>query len=129
VQSLLIGTHTSDEEPNYVQVASVQLPSESEEQPSGKSSKGRKKKGTGLILNRVRCTGTAAARVKITQKIPHEGEVNRARYQPSNPNMIATKTRSGDVLVFDRKRHASFPVDRDEKCSPLLRLTGHDKEG
>jgi len=107
VQSLLIGTHTSDEEPNYVQVASVQLPSESEEQPSG----------------------TAAARVKITQKIPHEGEVNRARYQPSNPNMIATKTRLGDVLVFDRKRHASFPVDRDEKCSPLLRLTGHDKEG
>ncbi|KAI8582186.1 hypothetical protein K450DRAFT_229448 [Umbelopsis ramanniana AG] len=107
VQSLLVGTHTNDEEPNYLQVASVQLPTDSEAQSAN---------GGG-------------AHVRITQKIPHEGEVNRARYQPTNPNIIATKTRTGDVLVFDRKRHASFPKDRDEKCNPLLRLSGHDKEG
>jgi histone-binding protein RBBP4 len=71
----------------------------------------------------------SGALVQISQKIPHEGEVNRARYQPSNPDIIATKTRTGDVLVFDRKRHANFPKDRDEKCNPLLRLSGHDKEG
>jgi hypothetical protein len=83
----------------------------------------------GISLTRVFLIGGGGAHVRITQKIPHEGEVNRARYQPINPNIIATKTRTGDVFVFDRKRHASFPKDRDEKCNPLLRLSGHDKEG
>ncbi|KAG2171374.1 hypothetical protein INT43_009035 [Umbelopsis isabellina] len=106
VQSMLLGTHTSDEEPNYIKVASVQLPTESEPPESA-----------------------GAARVRITQKIPHDGEVNRARYQPIDPNVIATKTRTGDVLVFDRTKHADFPKDRNEPCSPMLRLTGHDKEG
>jgi histone-binding protein RBBP4 len=124
---MLLGTHTSDGEPNYIKVASVQLPTESEAPESA-----------GIVIMQLnvskklsetddRCIG--AARVRITQKIPHDGEVNRARYQPINPNVIATKTSTGDVLVFDRTKHADFPKDRNEKCSPMLRLTGHDKEG
>lgn len=68
------------------------------------------------------------AQIQITQKIIHEGEVNRARYQYENPNVIATKSRSGEVYVFDRTTHASFPKE-DEPFSPDLRLMGHSKEG
>lgn len=68
------------------------------------------------------------AHIQITQKIVHEGEVNRARYQPDNPNIIATKARSGEVFVFDRTTHESFPKE-NEKCNPAIRLLGHDKEG
>lgn len=34
-----------------------------------------------------------AARVQVTQRINHDGEVNRARYMPQNPDLIATKAR------------------------------------
>lgn len=68
------------------------------------------------------------AHVHITQKIVHEGEVNRARYQFENPNIIATKSRSGDVYVFDRTTHESFPKD-NEPFNPALKLKGHTKEG
>jgi hypothetical protein len=42
-----------------------------------------------------------SAKIEITQKINHEGEVNRARYNPKNPYLIATKSPSADVYVFD----------------------------
>lgn len=67
-------------------------------------------------------------RIKIEQKIVHEGEVNRARYQFENPNIIATKSRSGDVFVFDRTHYAPFPRVF-ERFNPTLKLAGHDKEG
>lgn len=31
-------------------------------------------------------------KIEIIQKINHDGEVNRARYMPQNPFIIATKT-------------------------------------
>lgn len=62
-------------------------------------------------------------RWNVVQRIGHEGEVHRARYQPSNPDIIATKTRDSDVLVFDRKQST------EEGCTPILRLKGHTKEG
>ena len=61
-------------------------------------------------------------------KIVHEGEVNRARYMPQNPNIIATKTPSPDVLVFDYTKHDSMPKP-GSSCTPQLRLKGHQKEG
>lgn len=66
--------------------------------------------------------------IKITQKIIHDGEVNRARYQIENPDMIATKSRTGDVYLFDRTKFDAMPNEND-KFNPTLRLTGHDKEG
>jgi histone-binding protein RBBP4 len=68
------------------------------------------------------------AQIHITQKIVHEGEVNRARYQYENPNIIASKSRSGDVYVFDRTTHESFPKE-NEPFNPALRLKGHTAEG
>ncbi|KAI7890641.1 WD-40 repeat-containing protein [Mucor mucedo] len=93
-QELLIGTHTNDEEDNYAQILEMDIPQQNSKQAEEKT------------------------RMHITQKMCHEGEVNKARYQPHQPNIFATKTRDGDVLVFDRAQ-----------TSPILRLKGHTMEG
>jgi len=53
--------------------------------------------------------GSVSGKIEIEIKINHEGEVNRARYMPQNPCVIATKTPSSDVLVFDYTKHPSKP--------------------
>jgi len=67
------------------------------------------------------------SRISVSQKIVHEGEVNRARYQPQNPDIIATMSVSGDVLIFDRTKHPNSPSSND--CKPDIRLKGHTAEG
>nr|XP_029132489.1 histone-binding protein RBBP7-like [Labrus bergylta] len=47
---------------------------------------------------------------------------------PQNPYIIATKTPSSDVLLFDYAKHPSKP-DPSGECTPDLRLRGHQKEG
>jgi len=64
----------------------------------------------------------------VVQQINHLGEVNRARYMPQNPFMIATKTVSAEVYVFDYTKHPSKPAT-DGECSPDLHLLGHKTEG
>eukprot|EP00826_Nyctotherus_ovalis_P018351 TRINITY_DN15490_c0_g1_i5.p1 TRINITY_DN15490_c0_g1~~TRINITY_DN15490_c0_g1_i5.p1 ORF type:complete len:298 (+),score=61.32 TRINITY_DN15490_c0_g1_i5:189-1082(+) len=53
-------------------------------------------------------------------EIPHQGEVNRARYMPQQYNVIATKTTTGEVHIFDYHKHSN---------KPELKLLGHDSEG
>ncbi|OXB65511.1 hypothetical protein ASZ78_008542 [Callipepla squamata] len=53
--------------------------------------------------------GSVTGKIETEIKINHEGEVNRARYMPQNPCIIATKTPSADVLVFDYTKHPSKP--------------------
>lgn len=68
------------------------------------------------------------ARIRAIQTINHTGEVNRARYMPQNPELIATKTVTGEVYVFDRTKHESkAPVNGE--CKPDIRLKGQTKEG
>ncbi|CAN7063951.1 unnamed protein product [Brassica oleracea var. botrytis] len=59
------------------------------------------------------------------RQINHEGEVNRARYMPQNPFVIATKTVNAEVYVFDYSKHPSKPP-LDGACNPDLRLRGGD---
>ncbi|KAL7319876.1 Histone acetyltransferase type B subunit 2 [Mucor circinelloides] len=99
-QELLIGTHTNDEEDNYAQYLDIDIPEKGLDTPEEQKTK-----------------------MYITQKICHEGEVNKARYQPHQPDIFATKTRDGDVLVFDRTK------SQTETCEPILRLKGHQMEG
>lgn len=100
--------------------------------------------------------GSVSGKIEIEIKINHEGEVNRARYMPQNPCIIATKTPTSDVLVFDYTKHPSKPgtwirhstdialspycaseiyafvllsTDVNGECRPDLRLRGHQKEG
>lgn len=69
----------------------------------------------------------AAGKIQVVQQINHEGEVNRARYMPQNSFLIATKTISAEVYVFDYSKHPSKPTDNN--CNPDLRLQGHKTEG
>lgn len=66
----------------------------------------------------------------IIQKILHPGEVNKARYQPQNPNVIATMCTDGRVLIWDKSKHPSIPApNRDNQPNPDIELIGHQKEG
>ncbi|KAJ3019126.1 Histone-binding protein rbbp4, partial [Thoreauomyces humboldtii] len=142
---LLIGTHTSGSEQNYLQIAQVQLPNGTEAPDRAKfdEERGGKKHSMSGLLGLARnhpdfaiALSTAEAgryggsdcKINVIQKINHDGEVNRARYMPSNPNLIATRTVMGPVYVFDRTRHTSAP-NPDGVCNPDIKLEGHTKEG
>jgi histone-binding protein RBBP4 len=47
---------------------------------------------------------------------------------PQNPDLIATKTRMGDVLIFDRTKHET-KAPEGQKCRPDIRLKGQKGEG
>ncbi|RMC06415.1 hypothetical protein DUI87_15849 [Hirundo rustica rustica] len=51
--------------------------------------------------------------MEIKTKINHEDEVNCAYYMLQNPCIIAAKTPSADVLVFDYTKHPSKPGGSD----------------
>ncbi|CAG8441478.1 8362_t:CDS:10 [Ambispora leptoticha] len=120
VQQLLIGTHTSGDDQNYLEIAHVQLPRDDINADPRKYDDDKGEIGG--------YGGNAETRVSVVQRIKHDGEVNRARYMPQNQDIIATKTVSGDVYIFDRTKHLLRPV-ATSICSPELRLKGHTKEG
>uniref|UniRef100_A0A4W5RST8 Retinoblastoma binding protein 4 n=1 Tax=Hucho hucho TaxID=62062 RepID=A0A4W5RST8_9TELE len=118
VHRLVLGTHTSDEQ-NHLVIASVQLPND-DAQFDASHYDSEKGEFGGF--------GSVSGKIEIEIKMNHEGEVNRARYMPQNPCIIATKTPTSDVLVFDYTKHPSKP-DPSGECTPDLRLRGHQKEG
>ncbi|CAH1400768.1 unnamed protein product [Nezara viridula] len=114
IHRLILGTHTSDEQ-NHLLIASVQLPNE-DAQFDASHYDNEKGEFGGF--------GSVSGKIEIEIKINHEGEVNRARYMPQNPCVIATKTPSSDVLVFDYTKHPSKP-DPTGDCHPDLRRCRH----
>jgi histone-binding protein RBBP4 len=121
---LLIGTQTSNEASNYLQIAHVQLPKpvtpdsvdyDEEREEIGGYGGGASKK-----------TPVMEVKFEIVQKIDHKGEVNKARYQPQNPNIIATMCTDGRVMIWDRTKHPSQPTGH---VNPQMELLGHEEEG
>ncbi|KAG7666373.1 MSI1 [[Candida] subhashii] len=51
---------------------------------------------------------TASTKVKVLQKINHLGDVNKVKYMPQNPNIIASANNLGDLVIYERTRHKSF---------------------
>ncbi|KAL0565852.1 Histone acetyltransferase type B subunit 2, partial [Marasmius crinis-equi] len=101
---LLLGTHTSGQARDYVQIATVSIPKRDASQQ--KLSRNDYDDERGELGGH---TIPPAPRIQVIQKINHEGEVNRARYMPQNPDLIATKAVSGEVFVFDRTKHPDDP--------------------
>ena len=66
------------------------------------------------------CDVAVTAKIEIHQRILHEGEVNRARYMPQNPFIVATKSPGVDVYVFDTAKHPSDP-GANKTFSPDIR--------
>lgn len=121
VEKLVLGTHTSDGEQNYLMIAEARIPNENAE-IDGTKYHDRETEDHGGYK-----TGQQG-KIEIIQRINHDGEVNRARYMPQNPFVIVTKTIHNDLLLFDTSRH-HFKPPADGKCTPQLRLKGHKKEG
>ncbi|KAF2260611.1 WD40 repeat-like protein [Lojkania enalia] len=117
---VILGTHTSGAAQNYLQFANVDIPdfrvpdlSELDEQRGEVGGHGNAKKPFSF---------------NIIQKINHPGEVNKARYQPQNPDIIASLCVDGRVLIFDRTKHPSNPKP-DGSIKFEMELVGHEKEG
>eukprot|EP00002_Diphylleia_rotans_P038977 TRINITY_DN8936_c0_g1_i1.p1 TRINITY_DN8936_c0_g1~~TRINITY_DN8936_c0_g1_i1.p1 ORF type:complete len:418 (-),score=98.49 TRINITY_DN8936_c0_g1_i1:340-1593(-) len=115
----VLGTHTSDNEQNYLIIADVKLPEEDTEVDGRKYDEQAGDFGG---------YGAGASKIDVFKRINHDGEVNRARYNPLDTKMIATKSPSSDVLVFDYTQQPNKPSS-DGACKPLFRLRGHKKEG
>ncbi|KIM32389.1 hypothetical protein M408DRAFT_326976 [Serendipita vermifera MAFF 305830] len=122
---LLLGTHTSNQASDFVQIASLQLPRRDGlpgEENIGKDQYDEEK---GEL---VAPAGARTSPFSITQRINHDGEVNCARYMPQNPDIIATKTTTGDVWIFDRTKHPNKP-DKEGVFKPDIVLNGQTQEG
>ncbi|KAK4685795.1 histone-binding protein RBBP4, partial [Tremellales sp. Uapishka_1] len=123
VHRMILGTHTSGQAPDQLMIAEVFLPKTGVDQTG---------KEVGDLYDEDRAElgshTKSPARIRVKQTINHDGEVNRARYMPQNPDLIATKTVRGDVYVFDRTKHESKAPAGGE-CKPDIRLRGQSKEG
>ncbi|KAI0652363.1 histone acetyltransferase type B subunit 2 [Trametes meyenii] len=125
VHRLLLGTHTSGQAQDYLQIATVHLPKRDDSGSADRLDRADYDDERGELGGH---SLPPQPRIQIIQKINHAGEVNRARYMPQNPDLIATKAVSGEVLVFDRTKHSSEP-ERGGVCKPDIRLVGQTKEG
>ncbi|XP_057456540.1 WD-40 repeat-containing protein MSI2-like [Lotus japonicus] len=106
LHSILLATHTADDEPNFLMLGQVTLPV-----------------NTLQPIVAADPQNPILPKVEITRRIPVDGEVNRARSMPQNADIVAAKTCSSEVYVFD------FAKQRGDGNEPDLRLRGHDKEG
>jgi len=125
IQRLLLGTHTADDEPNFIHIAEVRLPLEDTEIDARAYEKVDDPTATATATagsGHSSSNGSPAppptdvggyqatyGKVEMVQSIPHSGEVHRARYMPQNANVIATKAPSPDVYIFDRSLHPAKP--------------------
>ncbi|KAK0481492.1 WD40 repeat-like protein [Armillaria novae-zelandiae] len=125
IHRLLLGTHTSGQAQDYLQIATVSIPKRDNSPGSDKLDRSDYDDERGELGGH---TIPPAPRIQVIQRINHPGEVNRARYMPQNPDLIATKAVTGEVLVFDRTKHSSEP-ERGGACKPDIRLVGQTKEG
>eukprot|EP01041_Mallomonas_annulata_P012346 gene12346-25976_t len=119
IHRVLLGTHTASSDPNYLMVADVMLPLPETEIDARKYDDERGEVGG---------FGGQLSKVDVKIRMVHEGEVNRARIMPQNHFLIATKSPSSTVFVFDYSKHSSFPSDV-QKSKPQVRCLGHTAEG
>lgn len=106
-QHMIIGTHTSGEEQNYLKIGAVDLPDEIVQGTKGETNDDSE--------------DFPIANVKIVKKFAHEEEITRARYMPSDDNIIATINGSGKIFIYDRSK------DSDEAL--LSTLNYHTENG
>ena len=112
VHRLLLGTHASEGEQNYLMIAETKLPSpDAEIEARAYEDKGP-----------VGGFGATVEKIKIVRRMKHDGEVNKARYMPQNPAIIATKSPGADVYVYD------MGVSGVED-GPSYTCKGHTNEG
>ncbi|KAH7646932.1 WD40 repeat [Cryptosporidium bovis] len=124
--SLLIGTHTSGVEQNYIIVMDIILPSF----PIPEICRTFESHTDYAGFKAPHKSNSCKFRQKLL--IPHSGEPNKVIHSPSNVDIIASKTITGSVNLYDLKsmlgeKTNKFPVITGNK--PTMVLGGHDQEG
>ncbi|CAG9473416.1 chromatin assembly factor 1 P55 subunit, putative [Plasmodium vivax] len=120
---ILLGTHTSNQDSEYVYIGEVKAPLY-----STKEDVLQYENYTGFINNKKKKKGHPLPSFEIKAKLLHPGEVIRATHLPSNSFFIVTQTCNGSILLFDYTKHPSFPSDTST-CYPQMILKGHSSEG
>ncbi|KAK6454567.1 chromatin assembly complex, subunit 3 [Scheffersomyces xylosifermentans] len=70
-------------------------------------------------------------KLKVLQKINHLGDVNKVRYMPQKPNIIASANNLGDLVIYERTKHKSFKnslIDDTNLNKVQLRLKNKRQE-
>ena len=93
-QNVLSGTATGCGEQNYVEITTLTLPTKSNLEMRTFDPDLGEVGGFGLAPNDIQC--------RVTLRMFHNGDVLRARYSPSNPNIIGTCSADGLVYIFDK---------------------------
>lgn len=88
---LLLGTHTAGDDPEYLKLVSTKLPKSDLEVNNSQSPVG---------LNEETSKPKISSIIKISKKFEVESEINRARYMPQDPNVVAALLNSGKVDLF-----------------------------
>ncbi|CAI1940244.1 hypothetical protein SEUBUCD646_0E00280 [Saccharomyces eubayanus] len=125
-QELIIGTHTSGEEENYLKFAEINLPEEilNNEDPQEEAEEDDEASVPAPRSN-----------IKIITKYKHEEEITRARYMPQNPDTVATINGQGTVFIYSRSEglQSTLKFHKDNgyalSFSPLVKgqlLSGSD---
>lgn len=107
-QSLLVGTDAGRTDRNYLTLLDVLLPQEE----------------NGEFSDNTADEVTQQEQIRVVQRVNHPGPVKRLAFAPQNPNLVATGTITGNILVFNLQRCALEPVS-DGHCRPDATLHGH----
>lgn len=120
VHRLLLGTHTSDEQ-NHLLVAGIRMPT-----CALSSACTNERDLLTASEYKEEHAMNPSKRIEIENRLNHDGEVNRARYMPQNSKLVATKSPSGNVYIYDHTRNFSA---NNSQVHYELRLRGHTREG
>lgn len=123
VQKMVLGTHTSSNEPNHLMIMKVRLPNSDNLNSDVKDTHNNLNNPAYANYNKI------DNKIEIETRIAHQGEVNKARIMPQKDkfHIIATMTPSGEVHIFDYFKHP--PQPKDNVPRPEMRLVTHNKEG
>lgn len=147
-QSMLIGTHTTGGDQNYLMVASSVIPKDDAviDQTTGAAANNSATVSTSAATAKSSVApaprydeekkevggfghaNSNVGKIEIKMKVKHEGEVNRARYMPQNHFVVATRGPNPEVYIFNLSKHPSMPSDASA-FSPQGVCMGHEKEG
>ena len=146
VNRMVIGTHTSEGAANYLMRVDVHIPvdngeDEEEEAGGGGGGGGGDVPAAGGVAGAdadgdapmdpalQKSWGGTAGKIETKQKVNMDGEVHRARCMPQNSSVVAVKSPSQNVYLFNLDGRPAVPAVDDTGCSPDSLLTGHSSEG
>ena len=133
LQKIVLGTHTSGQEADYLMIGKARLPISKivlESNPPGSSLTKEDLEYFNKMSNEqmIEDYSKFENKIEIETKIRHDGEVNKAKASPHQYNIIATQTNKGEIHIFDYYKFPPKPKD-DIIPEPTKRLKYHTKIG